>query len=138
MSSYTIALLGNGGVGKTSFIRGFIPKYNPTIGIDTYTITFGSITLHFLDYAGQEIYSHKPVDNADLAIIMYDLSSPISYKIALDTWTRIAANTPILYVANKSDVADQRVSSNHIKISSKNNPTSINQFMNSIITRLSL
>lgn len=144
--SYTVALLGNGGVGKTSFLRAlddtFLRHYIVTLGISESIRTFntnrGPITLTIRDYAGQEKYKQGlNSSSADLSVVMYDVTSVISYKHARTDWNTIAGTSPIMYVANKCDIAEQYVSSGaDIRISCKNRPNSIRACVQSILRRL--
>ena len=142
---YKIALLGCGGVGKTSLIRtlnnkSYDTRYKATSGILIYTLNlttdYEPVTLQIYDYSGQEMYSHQTITDADLSIIMYDLTNTLTYKRAMNDWTRIAGTTPILYVANKSDIPSAIVvKSNDIKISCRD-PDSITELKNEILHRL--
>lgn len=138
MATYTIALLGDGGVGKSSFLRAlngtFQSYYIPTTGIVTTTHVQGPITLIFRDYAGQEKYSNRSFEKADLAIIMYDVTNKMSYKNAQNYWKNYASTTPTIYVANKCDVAVPNT--DDIKISCKTPMNSINKLMSKIQSRL--
>ena len=94
-TSYHIVLLGDGGVGKTSFVRTlqgmcFEPRYCETTGIHISAVEVSSgHILTIYDVAGQEKYTIeeelKRVLNGNkvsLTIIMYDLTSKTSYKNA--------------------------------------------------------
>lgn len=127
--TFNIALIGSGGVGKTSLIRllsggSFQPYYNPTTGIVTTSFLVhtaqGPFTLNILDYAGQEIFESRNSYNADLSIIMYDLGSKLSYKLATSFWKDFAGQSFTLYIANKNDLKDKYVLTNDLAISCKN------------------
>jgi GTP-binding nuclear protein Ran len=60
---FKVCLVGNGGVGKTTFVKRFIfrefeKKYVATLGVEVHPLTFdtnyGKITLNMWDTAGQE------------------------------------------------------------------------------------
>jgi GTP-binding nuclear protein Ran len=61
--TFKVCLVGNGGVGKTTFVKRFIirefeKKYVATLGVEVHPVTFntnyGKITLNMWDTAGQE------------------------------------------------------------------------------------
>lgn len=145
MESYHISILGDGGVGKTALIRAlngepirsnYLATYSPIVGYQKVVETArGPITLKFYDYPGQEKYGNKPMRQSDLALILYDVSNRVSYKNALDYWKRFAGTTPVLFIGNKSDVAEHSVESEHRKISC-NRPETIQALIGNILERL--
>jgi GTP-binding nuclear protein Ran len=60
---YNVAIVGDGGVGKTAFVNGvknlsFPKQYNPTVGIQVHSIeSHDEKLINFWDYAGQEKYN---------------------------------------------------------------------------------
>jgi hypothetical protein len=97
MTSYTVAIIGNTGVGKTTFIKRWeTGKYSPlhisTMGCSRSLITVcttdGDVTLHLNDYAGKDIFS-VPVARADAVIVMTD---PTDTKFELTRHKTTAAN----------------------------------------------
>ena len=86
-----ILLLGDAGVGKTSYIRKrlslpFERLYLPTSGIQQYA-TDNTI---YYDYAGSErrISSHLP--SVDVVIYMFDVTNSLSYQ-NLSKWREIGS-----------------------------------------------
>jgi small GTP-binding protein len=142
--SYNIALIGNGGVGKTSLLLAlegkFPQRYNPTTGVYVKSLLVntnrGPINLKLWDYAGQEQFANRNSSDADLSIIMYDLTSKISYKKAHTFWKNYAGNSPTLYVATKNDISEQWVQSNDIKISCRKDPNSVRNLMQKVLHTL--
>lgn len=95
--SYKIVVVGDGGVGKTTWIKkyltgGFEKKYIATLGVEVHCIMFytsyGCVNLNVWDTAGQEKFGGLREGyyvNADGFIIMFDLCRPMTYKNA-DLW----------------------------------------------------
>jgi small GTP-binding protein len=142
--SYNVALIGNGGVGKTSLLNAidgkFEMRYNNTSGVDKKSVLFnttqGLIKLKIFDYAGQEQYAGRDSNGADLSVIMYDLTNKLSHKMAHTFWKNFAGNSPTLYVANKNDIKDQWVNTTDIKISCRKDPKSVRILMQTILRKL--
>jgi small GTP-binding protein len=122
-----ILLLGDAGVGKTSFIRAlmngdFITKYIPTYEYHKYSLIINKNTYTFIDTCGQHKnceYSSIIQDNhIDYVIIMYDINSLISFK-NINLWEKhIPKNIPFLIIGNKSDIKNI-IDSHYISISTK-------------------
>lgn len=93
---YKIVILGDGGVGKTTWIqrllpgsreRGLNPKYVATLGVDVHILhvetNYGPMVLDLWDTAGQEKFNKLSADyyiRSNGAVIMYDHGSHITYK----------------------------------------------------------
>jgi GTP-binding nuclear protein Ran len=114
MAHYTIQLLGEGGVGKTTWIgklmtERFEKKYVGTVGLEVHpyhvATNYGQILLTLYDYYGRQEYAGptKPTDKADATILMFDLSRKISYK-NLGGWHQQTHGEPVFLVGNKSDL----------------------------------
>ena len=90
--SFKIVLVGNTGVGKTTFIERikvgtFNKKYVSTIGVDVVSISFnsniGKITFEVWDTAGQEKLmglGDGYYVNSRGAIVMFDTTNVLSYN----------------------------------------------------------
>ncbi len=114
MAHYTIQFLGEGGVGKTTWIKKirediFEKKYVGTVGLEVHpdfvNTTYGLINLTYYDFYGQDKYAGptKAMDNVDATILMFDLSRKISYK-NLGHWQQQTHGEPVFLVGNKSDL----------------------------------
>lgn len=129
-TNYTINLIGDGGVGKTSWVNYifngvFQKKYIPTPGMETHQIPFftnyGIIDIFFRDISGQEKFSKLRDDyytGSDGAIIFCDVTSRISMKNLLNwitSFKRVNLNKPILIVGNKVDVKNSSSNINLLK-----------------------
>ena len=119
--SYDINLLliGSGGVGKSSLIRKlltgrFKEKYDATIGAKVYELVLntsnGEVTINVWDTAGQEKFGSLRdtyYTKADMAIIMFDLTSRTTYN-NIPQWhrdiTNVKPDIPIVIVGNKLDL----------------------------------
>ena len=115
--SYKIVLIGDGGVGKTTFLRrfknyGWSSEYIPTIGVNVIQLTFytnyGLIKFSVWDCAGQEKNLNSTYyNNADGAIIMFDLTSKISYKHVpnwIESLRKVSPDAHVVICGNKSDI----------------------------------
>ena len=147
-TSYHIVLLGDGGVGKTSFVRAlqgmrFEPRYLETTGINISAVEASGHILTIYDVAGQEKYTIEQAlkqalneNKPALTIIMYELTSKTSYKNATRLWSIIGRGlgAPVLMVGTKDDIAEKRVVSTDPKISSKKNE--ISDFMKLVLEKI--
>lgn len=121
MSFKRILVVGDGGVGKTQFIKKIIGKpferrYLPTYGINE--IKHGNTV--YYDYPGQEQFVggtsrlHSINETIDKVYFVYDTTSRLSFKNLTAKWKKLVADTygpNINYeiIGMKSDIADQRV-----------------------------
>ena len=129
MAEFKVVLIGDGGVGKTTFVKRhltgeFEKKYIATQGVDVSSIIFytnrGPIKLNLWDTAGQEKLGGLREGyyiGANAAIMMFDVTSRITYK-NIPKWhkdlTRICENIPIVLVGNKVDQKDRKVRARQI------------------------
>lgn len=120
-----VVLIGNSGVGKSSFLTKFIDNafdvtLTKTIGIDfkTKTIRIGgkTVQLHVWDTAGQErFWSVTPAycRNADGIIMMYDITDAKSFKDISFWLDKLSEYSPpdvhVLLLGSKLDLGEQRV-----------------------------
>jgi GTP-binding nuclear protein Ran len=110
-----IAILGDGGVGKTALVKAlrdipFEKRYLPTVGCEIHPMS-SSITLW--DFAGQERYGNlneQRLKKLDMILLMYDVTSRISYK-NLASWYdmihSIRKDIPVIIVGNKVDCEER-------------------------------
>jgi GTP-binding nuclear protein Ran len=124
MPEFKCLLIGDGGVGKTSYVKrnltgAFETKYVPTHGVEMHALIFhtnrGPIKFNLWDTAGQEKlgglrdgYYMK----GEAAILMFDATSPKTYK-SIPNWhkdlTRVCgSDIPIVLCGNKVDVRGGR------------------------------
>jgi GTP-binding nuclear protein Ran len=139
--TYKVIIVGNRGVGKSSFVYqrlrgGFNPKYNPTCGVDTNSLTFYSqkgkrITFNVCECSPtiqSEAKYNTNYIGANCAIVMYDCCSKLSLR-HVDIWIedikKVVGNIPIVICGNKSDVAAKQYFYQgmypHFTVSAKNN-----------------
>lgn len=128
-----IALIGVGGVGKTTFLKrltdnSFNRQYRATTGYNISRIVRDNITYEFYDFAGQEMYSgiySNPgfYEIFDLIFLMVDKNSRVSHKHGLLWLRRINThNIPVIKIRNKSEVSGDfefRGDGNYFNISTK-------------------
>lgn len=105
--------------------------YNPTVGVNVRNLEFetdrGTIRFECWDTAGQEKFGGLRDGyyvNGHCAIIMFDLTSMITYK-HVETWhrdlCRACANIPVVLCGNKVDVKDRKVSAKKVTFHRKKN-----------------
>lgn len=116
---YKIVLVGDGGVGKTSWaakhISGkFRKSYVATLGVELHPIMFltntGLVKLNVWDTAGQEKFGGLRDGyyiGMDAAIVMCSVTDMLTVKNVAN-WIRdlrrVKANVPIILIVNKTDV----------------------------------
>jgi GTP-binding nuclear protein Ran len=119
-----VVLIGDGGVGKSTFVKRFRTNkfdqiYTATLGVEVHRIKFrtnyGTITFNCWDTAGQEKFGGLRDGyyiNADAAMIFFDLNSRITYK-NLGSWKksfeRTVKDAPIVVVGNKVDIPERKL-----------------------------
>ena len=129
-------LVGDGGVGKTTFVKRhltgeFEKKYVATLGVEVHPLPFytnrGPIKFNVWDTAGQEKFGGLRDGyyiQGQCAIIMFDVTSRITYK-NVPNWhrdlTRVCENIPIVLVGNKVEIKDRKVKAKQITFHRKKN-----------------
>ena len=136
VATFKLVVIGDGGVGKTTFVKRHITgefqkPYIPTKGAEVSEMNLmtsrGNICLKIWDTAGQEKFGSLRecyyVD-AQCAIIMFDLSSRQTYK-NVPKWykdlTKICENIPVVLVGNKADVKERKLKARQITFHRKRN-----------------
>lgn len=130
-----LVLVGDGGVGKTTFVKRhktgeFEKKYIATIGVEVHTMEFhttkGKIKFNIWDTAGQEKLGGLRDGyyiEADCAIIMFDVCSRVTYthvaKWYKDLVRICGENIPIVLVGNKVDEKNRKVKAKQILFARK-------------------
>lgn len=134
--TFKLVLVGDGGVGKTTFVKRhltgeFEKKYVATLGVEVHPLGFttnrGPITFNVWDTAGQEKFGGLRDGyyiQGNCAIIMFDVTSRITYK-NVPTWhkdlVRVCENIPIVLCGNKVDIKDRKVKAKAITFHRKKN-----------------
>jgi GTP-binding nuclear protein Ran len=127
--TFKCILLGDGGVGKTTYVKRHISgefekKYVPTLGVDVrplkFSTNYGPICFNVWDTAGQEKFGGLRDGyyiQGQCAILMFDVTNRTSYK-NVQNWhrdlVRVCENIPIVLVGNKVDIKDRRVKAKNI------------------------
>jgi len=133
---FKLVLVGDGGVGKTTFVKRhltgeFEKKYIATLGVEVHPMTFhtnhGAIKFNVWDTAGQEKLGGLRDGyyiGGNCGIIMFDVCSRITYQ-NVPKWykdlVRVCENIPIVLVGNKVDVKDRKVKAKQITFHRKKN-----------------
>jgi GTP-binding nuclear protein Ran len=133
---FKLVLVGDGGVGKTTFVKRhltgeFEKKYVATLGVEVHPLqfhtNFGELYFNVWDTAGQEKFGGLRDGyyiQGQCAIIMFDVTSRITYK-NVPNWhrdmVRVCENIPIVLVGNKVDVKERKVKAKQITFHRKKN-----------------
>ena len=129
-NEFNLILVGDGGVGKTSFVKAhmtgeFEKKYVATLGSEVYPLTFhtnkGAIKFNCWDTAGQERYGElRELENNQwqCAIIIFDVRCRSTYNNATEDWykelTRARKNIPIVLCGDNAESKDRKVKAEQI------------------------
>lgn len=118
LQKYSLVVLGDGSVGKSSIILRyqrnlFYTNWDPTIE-DAYrkTVDIDGITcsLEILDTAGQEQFNalrHQWIEGKDGYLFVYSMDNPESIKKILDYYDyykSLGNNNPVIILGNKIDL----------------------------------
>jgi GTP-binding nuclear protein Ran len=136
MPEFKLLLVGDGGVGKTTFVKRhltgeFEKKYVATLGVEVHPLVFhtnrGPIRFNVWDTAGQEKFGGLRDGyyiRGQCAIIMFDVTSRITY-MNVPNWyrdlTRVCENIPIVLCGNKVEVKDRKVKAKTITFHRRKN-----------------
>jgi len=134
--TFKLVLVGDGGVGKTTFVKRhmtgeFEKKYIATLGVEVHPLCFhtsrGKIRFNVWDTAGQEKFGGLRDGyyiQGQCAIIMFDVTSRVTYK-NVPNWhrdlVRVCENIPIVLCGNKVDIKDRKVKAKTIVFHRKKN-----------------
>jgi len=133
---FKLILVGDGGVGKTTFVKRhmtgeFEKKYVATMGVEVHPLRFytnlGQVIFNCWDTAGQEKFGGLRDGyyiGGDSAIIMFDLTARATYR-NVPHWykdlNRVCESIPIVLCGNKVDVKDRKVKPKDIHFHRKKN-----------------
>jgi GTP-binding nuclear protein Ran len=133
---FKLVLIGDGGTGKTTFVKRHITgefekRYIATQGVEVHPLRFftsrGPIVFNVWDTAGQEKLSGLRDGyyiGGNCGIIMFDVCSRITYK-NVPKWykdlVRVCDNIPIVLVGNKVDVKERKVKAKQITFHRRHN-----------------
>lgn len=136
VATFKLVLVGDGGVGKTTFVKRhltgeFEKKYVATLGVEVHPIRFqtnrGTICFNVWDTAGQEKFGGLRDGyyiQGQCAIVMFDVTSRVTYK-NVPNWhrdlVRVCTDIPIVLVGNKVDIKDRKVKAKAINFHRKKN-----------------
>merc|ERR1712032_876701 len=133
---FKLVLVGDGGVGKTTFVKRhltgeFEKKYIATLGVEVHPMPFyttkGMIVFNVWDTAGQEKLGGLRDGyyiGGHCGIIMFDVCARITYQ-NVPKWykdlVRVCESIPICLVGNKVDIKDRKVKAKQITFHRKKN-----------------
>ena len=136
MPTFKLVLVGDGGVGKTTFVKRHITgefenKYIATLGVEVQSLVFhtqrGRIRFNVWDTAGQEKFGGLRDGyyiQGQCAVIMFDVTARVTYK-SVPNWhrdlVRVCENIPIVLCGNKVDIKDRKVKAKSIVFHRKKN-----------------
>ena len=127
---FKIVMLGDGGVGKTTYIKRHITgefenRYLATMGVEVSSLKFstqkGQLQFNIWDLSGQEKYGGLFENNCKdsyLAMVMFDVTSHITFENVtgwINEYNKVCPNRPIILLGNKVDVKDRKVSTKEIQ-----------------------
>lgn len=129
MKRIKIVFLGDGGVGKTTYLskakgKDFETRYVATMGVDVSPVKIGNVQFNCWDTAGQEKFAGLRDGyyvGTEAAIIMFDTTSRVTYKSVYHWYrdlVRVCGDTiPIILCGTKTDCDKyRRVFRSDIKI----------------------
>jgi GTP-binding nuclear protein Ran len=117
--SFKCVLMGDGGVGKSTFVKKhltgqFETEYIPTLGVEVRPLVFntskGPLRFNIWDTAGQKQFGGLRDGyyiGAHCAIIMFDVTSTSSYEHVSDWYhdlDHVCDQIPVVLVGNKCDL----------------------------------
>ena len=107
MKTIRVALIGPGGVGKSSMLRRlggvpFDPRYFPTEGKEYHVVELPGVRFEVTEYAGQEQF--RGITQEHDAYIVVATASKIDLKGARKLMRRMPKDLPYSFIVNKSDV----------------------------------
>jgi GTP-binding nuclear protein Ran len=134
--TFKLVLVGDGGTGKTTFVKRhlsgeFEKKYIATVGVEVHPLVFhtnyGPICFNTWDTAGQEKFGGLRDGyyvQGQCGIIMFDVTSRITYN-NVPNWhkdlVRVCENIPIVLCGNKVDIKERKVKAKTITFHRKKN-----------------
>lgn len=124
-----VVMIGDGGVGKTTYINrlltgDFNKRYIATVGATSNLISFnttkGRITFDVVDTAGQEILNASQLQyfkDADACFIMFDATSKTTMKSIPDWYSKFknVSNAQIIILGNKCDSSNIKLTFNKMR-----------------------
>jgi GTP-binding nuclear protein Ran len=134
--TFKIVLVGDGGVGKTAFVKKLLTgeferKYVATLGVEVHVVrvktTLGDLVFKLWDTAGLEKFGGLRDGyylQASASIVMFDMTARVSYK-NVPNWhrdvCRVCDSIPFVLVGNKALSPDCRIKARQVTFHRKKN-----------------
>lgn len=140
IKEYKCVIVGDGGVGKTTFLERlsgnkFDPRYFATLGVNFHNVDVeyednskkkNKVEFHILDVAGQENFSgyrDNYYEKADCAIIFFDTTNLITFNHVKYWINEISVHTKnILIVGNLIDLKEKVLTKDKVSTELHNIP----------------
>ena len=119
-----LVLVGDGGVGKTTFIDRFVTgrfekRYVATLGVDVHPVVFntnyGTYVFNCWDCAGQEKFGlgrERHYEAADAMLVFFEVTSRRSFDNVFDWMNdvkKITGSIPVVVCGNKVDIEERKI-----------------------------
>ncbi len=138
MEVIRVAMIGPGGVGKSSILRRiggqpFDPLYFPTEGREFHVLDFPGVRFEITEYAGQEQFRGIPQQELDAitSYIVVTTPSKSDSMCAQKLMRRLPDNIPYSVVVNKSELGKAEL--NRISCSAKKNDNLLDPFREIVV-----
>ena len=135
MEVIRVAMIGSGGVGKSSLVRRlgghpFEPRYFPTVGREFFVLEFPGVRFEITEYAGQEQFSGIPQEELDAisSYIVVTTKSKVDCRAARRLMQKMPVNIPHVVVVNKNKNDNKNSNDYRIFCSVKRNENLIAPF----------
>lgn len=114
MAELNVAVLGDGGVGKSTYLKKlrtgrFDPRYIPTSNHEKRNVSIGTPTgivkFNTYDYGGQQMFegTRRNLHTMNAIILMFDVTHRFTFNSVLNWRAELPGNVPVVLCGNKTD-----------------------------------